>query len=93
MFCPIRFKRILDKADAQQLDVFYLNFEIFDAHGKSVWQTNFTQLEDKIFDGVSGYYAPRGYPMVATRTVVGYLIPQGNARKVQFEISQRCSIP
>ncbi len=56
---PNTFQRILDKADAQQLDVFYLNFEIFDAHGKSVWQTNFTQLEDKIFDGVSGYYAPR----------------------------------
>lgn len=56
---PNTFKRILDKADAHQLDVFYLNFEIFDADGNSVWQTDFTKLEDKIFDGVSGYYAPR----------------------------------
>lgn len=56
---PNTFKRILDKADAQQLDVFYLNFEIFDAEGKPVWETDFRPIENQIFDGVSGYYAPR----------------------------------
>lgn len=53
------FKRILDKADAQQLDVFYLNFEIFNADGQAIWQTDFSPLENQIFGGVAGYYAPR----------------------------------
>ncbi len=57
---PNAFKNILEKVEAQDLDVLYLSFEIFDAEGKSSWQTNFSEQEKKIYDGVDGYLASRG---------------------------------
>jgi glycosyltransferase involved in cell wall biosynthesis len=54
------FKNILEAADAKELDIYYLGYEIFDSEAKSVWQTNFSQQQQNIYDGVEGYFAFRG---------------------------------
>jgi len=50
----------LKKAEQQDLDVLYLGFEIFDANGNSIWQTDYSQQQSQIFKGVEGYFASRG---------------------------------
>ncbi len=57
---PNTFKRILDHAESKNLDVLYLGFEIFDADGKSIWHTDYSQQQGQIYNGVQGYYAARG---------------------------------
>lgn len=51
--------RVLEKAETQDLDVLYLGFEIFDAKGKSLWQTDYSSQEHQVYDGVEGYFASR----------------------------------
>lgn len=58
---PNTFNHFLSKIENENLDVLYLSFEIFDAFGKSIWQTNFKEQEKNSFDGVEGYFASRGY--------------------------------
>ena len=55
------FRSILGLAEKQELDVLYLGFEIFDLKGESVWQTDYSTLEGQLYDGVEGYFAPRGF--------------------------------
>lgn len=57
---PNTFKRVLDIAEQRQLDVLYLGFEIFDADENPIWHTDYSQQQDKIYNGVQGYYAARG---------------------------------
>ena len=57
---PDTFKKILEKAEQKNLDVLYLGFEIFDSNGNSIWQTDYSQQEEYIYEGVPGYYAARG---------------------------------
>jgi glycosyltransferase involved in cell wall biosynthesis len=57
---PNTFKQVLKKVQEQDLDVLYLGFEIFDAAGKSIWQTDYSQQEQQLYDGVEGYFASRG---------------------------------
>ncbi|MDN3676671.1 glycosyltransferase family 2 protein [Flavobacterium paronense] len=52
---------VLDLAEQHQLDVLYLGFEIFNASGKSVWHTDYSNQEGTIYDGVEGYFVSRGY--------------------------------
>jgi glycosyltransferase involved in cell wall biosynthesis len=52
--------KILNKAESEKLDIFYPGYEIFDANGNSSWQADYSKIDDKIHDGVSGYFAPRG---------------------------------
>ena len=48
-------------AETKDLDVFYLGFEMFDAHQKSIWHTNFEALKNQTYNGVDGYFIARGY--------------------------------
>jgi glycosyltransferase involved in cell wall biosynthesis len=57
---PNTFKRVLEIAEQRQLDVLYLGFEIFDADENPIWHTDYSQQQDKIYNGVQGYYAARG---------------------------------
>ena len=57
---PNTFKRVLDKVMQNDYDVLYLGFEIFDADDKSIWKTNYTKQENKVFTGVEGYFNSRG---------------------------------
>ncbi len=57
---PNTLRRVLSLAESKDVDVFYLGFEIFDQQGKSVWHTNYEALQDKIYNGVDGYFKPRG---------------------------------
>ena len=55
------FSAFLSRAETQNLDVLYLGFEIYDMKGDSVWQTNYCNQQNKIYNGVEGYFVPRGY--------------------------------
>ncbi len=57
---PNTLKNALMRAENDNLDVLYLGFEIFDADGKSLWQTNYQKQSQQIFTGVEGYFAARG---------------------------------
>lgn len=54
------FARILNKAENEQLDILQLGYEIFDTHGNSSWQADYSAIESQVRDGVAGYFAPRG---------------------------------
>jgi glycosyltransferase involved in cell wall biosynthesis len=58
---PNSFKRILSIAEQKDYDVLYLGFEFFDKNHTSVWKTNYSQKEDKIYSGVEGYFQARGF--------------------------------
>lgn len=58
---PNKLVEELEFAERLELDVLYLGFEVFDDKGKSIWQTNYSSLHEKIYDGVEGYFAHRGY--------------------------------
>lgn len=58
---PNTFSRIFNLVESNQLDVFYLGFEIFDAKNVSVWHTDYSKLESTIYNGVEGYFVHRGY--------------------------------
>jgi glycosyltransferase involved in cell wall biosynthesis len=58
---PQLLKSILDRAESEDLDVLVLGFEIFDPTGKSIWSTDYRQQEPKVYSGVEGYFASRGY--------------------------------
>lgn len=53
--------RIAKLMQANQYQVLYLGFEIFDANQKSIWKTNYTKQENKTFNGVEGYFEARGF--------------------------------
>jgi glycosyltransferase involved in cell wall biosynthesis len=58
---PNCFSRILDHADRINCDVFYLGFEIFDSEHKSIWKSDYQSQKNKIYSGLEGYFAARGY--------------------------------
>ena len=47
-------------AVSRNLDVLYLPYEIFDIDGRTIWEINYQDKKDQIFDGVAGYFVPRG---------------------------------
>lgn len=57
---PHKLKRILEKAESEDLDVLYLGFEIFDAQGKSIWKTQYDAQAQQTYSGIEGYFAARG---------------------------------
>lgn len=52
--------QLLHQAESRDLDILVAGFEIFDPQGKSIWQTNYSQLAGKVITGVAGYFASRG---------------------------------
>jgi glycosyltransferase involved in cell wall biosynthesis len=50
----------LEQAEKNNLDILYCAFEIFDGNGKSVWRTDYSELENRLDDGYEGYFAVRG---------------------------------
>lgn len=58
---PNTFKNSLVLAEEQQLDILYLSFEIFDEEGKSVWITDYSKQKERVFNGIEGYFAARGF--------------------------------
>ncbi|MBC7606944.1 MAG: glycosyltransferase [Burkholderiales bacterium] len=57
---PNTLKEKLLKAEAQDLDVLYLGFEIFDADEHSLWHTDYSVQQQHIYEGVNGYFVSRG---------------------------------
>lgn len=57
---PNTLKNILEAAESKDLDVLYLGFEIFDAEGKPIWYSDYSEQEKNSYDGVEGYFASRG---------------------------------
>jgi glycosyltransferase involved in cell wall biosynthesis len=53
------FGAFLERAERLSLDLLYLGFEIYDVIGDSIWKTDFSESEDKIYCGVDGYFAER----------------------------------
>lgn len=53
------FYDVLSYAERTNLDVVYLGFAIYDEAGKTLWQTDYGNLTDKVFYEVDGYYADR----------------------------------
>lgn len=51
---------VYENAKSRDLDVLYLSFEIFNAQGNSIWETDYAFKDETVFDGVEGYFAPRG---------------------------------
>lgn len=60
---PNVLKSVYENAKSRNLDVLYLAYEIFDKQGKSIWETDYESKNDTVFDGVDGYFAPRGLEM------------------------------
>ena len=58
---PNSLGRIANLVQTNNYQVLYLGFEIFDANQKSIWKTNYTKQENKIFSGVEGYFEARGF--------------------------------
>jgi glycosyltransferase involved in cell wall biosynthesis len=58
---PHTLGKLVARAENQALDVLYLGFEIFNASGKSIWQTDYSEQENTIYCGVEGYFASRGF--------------------------------
>lgn len=50
---------VYQNAVTRDLDVLYLPYEIFDRNGQAVWETNYQDKKDQVFDGVEGYFEPR----------------------------------
>ncbi|MDI1318548.1 glycosyltransferase [Flavobacterium sp.] len=57
---PNVLQSVYQNAISRNLDVLYLAFEIFDKEGKSIWETDFSSNDETVFNGVEGYFAPRG---------------------------------
>ena len=57
---PNVLQSVYQNAISRNLDVLYLAFEIFDKKGKSIWETDFSSNDETVFNGVEGYFAPRG---------------------------------
>lgn len=60
---PNVLKSVYENAKSRNLDVLYLAYEIFDKEGKSFWETDYESKSNTVFDGVEGYFAPRGIKM------------------------------
>jgi glycosyltransferase involved in cell wall biosynthesis len=60
---PNVLKSVYENAKLRNLDVLYLAYEIFDKEGNPVWETDYESKNETIFDGVDGYFAPRGVKM------------------------------
>ena len=57
---PNVLQSVYQNAVSRNLDVLYLAYEIFDKEGISIWETDFTSNNETVFNGVEGYFAPRG---------------------------------
>ncbi|MGV9003542.1 glycosyltransferase family 2 protein [Flavobacterium sp.] len=57
---PNSFQGIVSVTQSLDCDVVYLGFEIFDVNHKSIWRTDYSQLEDRVDGGPEGYFAVRG---------------------------------
>ncbi len=60
---PNVLRLVYDNAKSRNLDVLYLAYEIFDRMGNSIWETDYHSKDEIIFNGVDGYFAPRGVEM------------------------------
>ncbi|MGV3697906.1 glycosyltransferase family 2 protein [Flavobacterium sp.] len=60
---PNVLQSVYGNAKSRNLDVLYLAYEIFDREGNPNWETDYASKDDTIFDGVEGYFAPRGVQM------------------------------
>lgn len=58
---PNVLESVYQNALSRNLDVLYLSYEIFDKEGNSIWETDYKDEEEQLFDGVEGYFASRGY--------------------------------
>ncbi len=58
---PNTFYRVLKLTETDDLDILYLGFEIFDSDNKSIWQTNYIEQKEHLYNGVEGYFQPRGF--------------------------------
>jgi len=87
---PNTFHRFLERAEQEDLDGFYLGFEVFDVDGKSTWHTNYGHLQ-KTVDGVEGYFASRGPGVVDPDRSVGMLFKKSILD--QFEIHYPKDVP
>ncbi|NHM06450.1 glycosyltransferase [Flavobacterium sp. CYK-4] len=88
---PNTLNRLLTIAENDNLDVFYLGFEIFDAAGKSIWHTNYELLQDKKLDGVEGYFASRGSGVIDPDRSVGMFFKREILE--QFQIDYPKDVP
>ena len=52
--------RIVSLAEKIEYDILYLGLIDFSFEGKTMYTTQYTPLENKIFDGIEGYFASRG---------------------------------
>ena len=50
----------INRAEADQLDVLYCAFEIFDVNYTAIWRTDYSELINKVDIGYDGYFAVRG---------------------------------
>jgi len=57
---PNVLKLVYENAASRNLDVLYLSYEIFDKDGNMVWETGYVSKQEIVYDGVEGYFAPRG---------------------------------
>jgi len=57
---PNTFNRIIDRIEADDLDVLYLGFNILGKNGDLEWKTNYSEQEKVKYSGVEGYSASRG---------------------------------
>jgi glycosyltransferase involved in cell wall biosynthesis len=57
---PHALRPALEQAEANNLDVLYCAFEIFDRSNHSIWRTDYSGLENQIDNGYDGYFAVRG---------------------------------
>ena len=53
-------KKVLETVEEKKCDVLYLGFENFDTDKKSLWATDFTNQEGKIYSGIEAYFTARG---------------------------------
>jgi glycosyltransferase involved in cell wall biosynthesis len=82
---------ILKIAETKDLEVMYLGFEIFDSHNVSIWSTDYSQQEKRLFSGTEGYYAARGHGVKDPDRSAGMLFCMSLLKK--YEITYPKGVP
>ncbi|WP_309640412.1 glycosyltransferase [Flavobacterium sp.] len=81
----------LEQATKDSLEVLFLGFETFDVNEISTWQTNYSALENQIFNGVDAYFAARGFEVRDPDRSVGMLFK--NSLLQQYKIDYPKNVP
>ena len=55
----VSLRSALEEAEKGDYDILNLGFEILDENGVKEWQTNFSELNKKVFEGPEGFFVPR----------------------------------